>query len=349
MTGARAISGPRPGPTTAGFLAVAAAALLAAWLLVPTAALARGWLVAFAFYSGLPIGSVVLLMIHRLTGGRWGEAIGPVLRAAATATPLAALAFVPLALALPAVYPWAADPGAAPASVARLYLYAPWFLLRAGIALLGWSVLGVVFGRGHGGALLAGLGLAFYGLTISLVAVDWFLSLAPHFVSSAFASMIAIEQILAALALAAVVSPTTLTGKTAGDMGGLMIATILGVVYLELMTFIVSWYSDLPEKAAWYVERGVAGWDLTIGVAVLLAAVSFSLLLRQKIRQSRTGLRVAGIIVLAGIATHVAWLILPAFQAQSAAVTAACLLGAGVGAAGLALWTRAKRGRAHAR
>ena len=48
---------------------------------------------------------------------------------------------------------------------------------------------------------MAGLGLVFHGIVISLVAVDWILSIDSSFSSSAFAAAIAIQQLLSALSL----------------------------------------------------------------------------------------------------------------------------------------------------
>ncbi len=45
-------------------------------------------------------------------------------------------------------------------------------------------------------------------------------------------------------------------------MAALLIATLLGVVYLEFMTFVVAWYGDLPDKAAWFLKRAEFGLDL---------------------------------------------------------------------------------------
>ena len=61
-------------------------------------ALARGWLLAWLTWSAVPVGSLVLILIHRVTGGRWGEALAPALRPAAALVPLAALAFLGLSL-----------------------------------------------------------------------------------------------------------------------------------------------------------------------------------------------------------------------------------------------------------
>jgi hypothetical protein len=220
-------------------------------------------------------------------------------------------------LTLPAIYSWAADPGAAPEDVARFYLNAPSFAARAGIALVGWSFFGVVAAAGAGGRLFAALGLAFHGLIISMVAVDWYLSIEPRYTASAFAAMIAIQQILAALAFAAVIGAPGLRDKVAGDLGGLMIAALLGVVYLEVMTFIIGWYSDLPDKAAWYLKRGIPGWTAELLAALLIGAlIPFALLLKRSVRRSPLGLRATGALVLAGSVLHVAWLIAPAYERQ---------------------------------
>ena len=86
----------------------------------PYPSLLRGWLFGFAIWSCDPIGAMTLLLIHRLTGGRWGYAIAPVLRPLAAMMPLVAIAFVPVLTGLRSVYPWAADPGQTTRSSARL-------------------------------------------------------------------------------------------------------------------------------------------------------------------------------------------------------------------------------------
>lgn len=295
--------------------------------------LLRGWLFAFALWSCIPIGSMTLLLIHRLTGGRWGVAAAPVLRPLATMMPLVAIGFVPVLAGLALIYPWAADPGQVKPDVARWYLSQPAFILRSAIALVGWSVLGVTFGVSTGGRVLAALGLAFFGLTISLVAVDWYLSVEPHYVATAFASMMAVQQLLAALALVAVISPTELDGQAAGDIGGLLIATLLGVVYLEYMTFVVAWYGDLPDKAEWFLKRSTGAWTAILVTAFAMAVLPFAMLLLGSVRRSRAGLRAAGILLLIGTMLHLAWLIVPAFGAQATVVA--------IGLVALALLTTA--------
>ncbi|WP_414474509.1 hypothetical protein [Microvirga sp. M2] len=283
------------------------------WAFAP-AAMAQGWLLAFLFWSSIPVGSLVLLLIHRLVGGRWGDAFAPALLAGAGLVPLAALAFLPIVLGLTSIYPWAAQPASVPPDVGHIYLNAWSFLVRALVGLGGWTVLSILVIRGRCTMLAAGLGLAFHGLAVSLLAVDWILSVDPTFTSTAFAACIAIQQILAALAWAALSSPAV-PDKSAADIGGLLIAALLGVVYLGLMSYIVIWYGNLPEKAAWYLMRNSSGWSWVIAMAVLIGAVvPLGMLLRRSIRQNHQALRLVGGLILIGIWLHLAWLLAPSFD-----------------------------------
>lgn len=284
------------------------------------ASAAQGWLTAFVFWSGVPIGSVVLLLTHRLTGGSWGETLAPVLVPAASLMPLAALAFLPAAAGVTAIFPWAYDPASLPTGVGA-YLNGPGFVLRSGVALAGWSILAVLLIQGRCPKLGAALGLAFHGIMVSLVAVDWILSVDPPFTSSAFGAGIAVQQILSALAAAAVFAPER-SDRGARDLAGLTITALLGVVYIDFMSFVVAWYGNLPDKAEWYVRRGAGPWAWIIGAAFLFGAlIPFALLLSGRARVSRPALRAVGVLVFTGIGLHVAWLLLPAF-APGAAIAA---------------------------
>ncbi|HVZ51926.1 MAG TPA: hypothetical protein VG986_08170, partial [Pseudolabrys sp.] len=184
----------------------ALAALLAAVLLGVKVA-AAGWLIAFFYVGAISLGSLALLLIHRLTGGHWGDALRPLLEPAAACIPLLAVLFVPVLIATPLLYPWFEGAGDVKPDVAALYLNMPLFVVRAVISFVGWSVLALALSRigGRAGTLLAAVGLIFYAVTISLVSVDWVLSGEPVFISTSFGASVAIMQLLAALAFAAMV------------------------------------------------------------------------------------------------------------------------------------------------
>jgi hypothetical protein len=307
-------------------IAAAMIAALVVALIASARPVAQGWLIGFVIWSSVAVGSLVLLLVHRLTGGRWGDRLAVTLVPCAATLPLAALAFLPLAFGLSAPYRWAAGTASVRPDLVHLYLNEPAFLLRTFVALIGWSILAVLIVQRRCNPLTAAIGLAFHGFIISFVAVDWILSIDVGFGSSAFAAGFAIQQILSALAFTAVVAPEP-DSDTAADLGSLLMAALLGTVYIDLMSFIVSWYGDLPEKAAWYLRRGQDGWNWVIVSAVLVGAVvPVAMLLSSKLRANRRALRLIGGLILIGVVLHILWLMAPGFEPGAIVAALAALM-----------------------
>ena len=121
--------------------------------------------------------------------------------------------------------------------------------------LLGWTAIALLLAAGQLGLLGTSLSLAFRGVAVSIVSVAWLLSIDPRFTNSGFGAEIAVQQILFALAAIAALSPARAIALPKGDIAALLLASALGAFYLGLMTFIVKWYGDQPDDAAWYLAR----------------------------------------------------------------------------------------------
>ena len=190
--------------------------LFAAGAFIRPAALWQGYLVAFNFWLGIALGSLVILWVHCLTSGNWGNVIRRVLEACASTVPLLAIGFVPLLFGLHDLYPWmnpeiVAQEPSIQHKVA--YLNESFFTARAAIYFALWIALAVVTVRWSQAEdqaadkraarrlrLLAGPGLVLYGLTITFASVDWVMSLQPRWYSTIFPVVFAIGQVLGAMA-----------------------------------------------------------------------------------------------------------------------------------------------------
>ncbi len=278
---------------------------------------ARGWLAGFVFWSTIALGNLVLMMIHRLTGGRWGDASMAAMAAGAAGVPLLLIALIPVLLASAVLYPWQ-DAAAPPVddAVARLYLNLPLFAIRSVVALTGWTAIWIGLRRldGRRGLLLAAVGLAFHALAISLIPVDWILSLQSKFTSSAFGATIAVSQCLAGFAWLAVWADLR-DKRLATDLAGLIIAGILGLVYMEYISFTVIWYGDLPDKILWYLTRSGPWRWLIIAAFAVGALLPLALILARRLVESAILVRAAALSVLLGIALYDIWLVVPQFGA----------------------------------
>jgi hypothetical protein len=320
--------------------AIAGAGMAIVAVFAPKTA-AAGWLVGFVLWSQIPVGSLMLLMIHRLTGGRWGDALYPALASAARTAPLLFLLIIPVFIAIPVLDPWSHRAGDVKPDVLSYYLNTPFFISRSLIAIIGWSVLALLLRRtaGRSGQLVAAVGLVFHCIIISVVSVDWVLALEPPFISSSFGASMAITQLIAALAWAALHAPQAGDEEVTGDIGGLLLAFVLGITYVDFMAFLVMWYSDLPSKLFWFVQRESVLWSaLAVAAFVFGSAAPILALLLARVRNGIRQLRAVAASVLAGLAFCYAYLIVPPFGARALGAAALAIIAIGLIVAAGASW-----------
>jgi hypothetical protein len=306
--------------------------------IVAPAQVMHGWLVAFASVGGIPLGCLALLAIHALTGGRWGDAARPSL-------PLLLVLVLPLLAGAQLLYPWAADPAAAGPGVASLYLNTGLMALRSEIVLAVLAIVAVLAHRGPLAPLLAGLCLVVYAVGMNLSAFDWLLSLDPRFTSSDFGMQLIVQQLASALAFVILTTDAAPEETAWGDLAALLFATVLGETYLILMSYIVEWYGDLPEQAAYYLARSRHGWQLLALVGMLVGSVLPMLaLLFGRVRHRPVLLRLVAVAVLFGVLAEDFWLIGSGAGAGSIlAGLVACLAAGGLLLAFAARWPGAIR------
>lgn len=313
-------------------IGVGALAGMGVFLALAPGPAAAGWLAAFVFWSGIPIGCLIAMMIHALTGGRWGNRLAPIFVGTSAALPLMLLFVVPVLALLPALYPWAAGgPGPQP-DVTRYYLNSPFFIGRTLIAFAGWIVLAAVLPRlsGKPAALIGGVGLIFHAFIVCFIGVDWVLALQPPFHSTSFGADLAFLQLASAFAWTALLMPASEDKQTRADLGGLSLATLLGITYTNFMALLVIWYGDLPSRVFWFVERTRWPWTLLAGFFFICGSVFpiFALFIG-RVRSSLLGLRIVAGVTLAGVALFDAWLVVPPSGPLALAAFALSLLAIG--------------------
>ncbi len=298
-----------PAPNALLLAGMAAAAVVGVVAFLAPKAAAWGWLVGFVFWSSFPIGAIALALIHQTTGGRWGSAAAPTLRVGVLCALLLPVYFAVLLPGLHAIYPWANGGAGTAQDVARFYLNIPSFSVRGFLAILVWAAIGLLFASRRLGLLGAAIALVFHGVAVSVVAVDWMLSIDPRFSDSAFGAEIAVQQILLALAAVAAFQPRRAVEIADGDIGGLLLAAALGAFYLGLMTFIVKWYGDQPVDAAWYLARAHGLWLGFLVAAILFGAVAPIVgCAWERVRGSPSALRFVGVSTIVGVGLHDVWL-----------------------------------------
>ncbi|MCC6147278.1 MAG: hypothetical protein IT308_06885 [Anaerolineaceae bacterium] len=303
----------------------------------------QAYLVAFIFWLGLSLGSLAFLMIHFLTGSRWGLTVRRVNEAAASTLWLMAGLFIPLLFNLKRLYLWArpevvqANPVLQMKSV---YLNVPFFTGRAVFYFATWILLAFIINRLSARWVKSGepavkerlqglgaFGLIVYTVTMSFASIDWLMSLQPFWSSTAYGLIIIFGQLLSSLSFAILilnVVPGLGLGRNWNlrttpipfkDLGALLLTFVMSWAYVAYFQFLIIWAGNIPGEVSWYLDRIQGGWlTVAILVAVLLFVLPFVVLISMKVRNNLRLLAWLGALIVLVSFVNVYWLVIPAFH-----------------------------------
>ena len=300
----------------------------------------RSYLFGFLFWVGVAVGSLWLLMIHHLSGGVWGLGIRRILEAASRTLFFGVLAFAPVWLGIGRLFSWShADVVARDPLVQQkaAYLNVPFFTARALFYFACWSLLAHFLSKwslerdrtndARFSERLQGIsggGLVLLGLTITFSAVDWAMSLNPHWFSTIYGVIFMVGQVLSALAfvilLIAMIGHEkplvdVISREVVHDLGKLLLAFVMLWAYMGVSQLIIVWSANLPEEIPWYIQRFEGGWRV---IAVLLLvfhfALPFLMLLSRELKRNVRALALVAAGLFAVRLLDLYWLIAPDLQ-----------------------------------
>lgn len=305
---------------------VGAAVFVAGAFVVPERAWA-GLLAGFHYVLGLGLAGTVFLALLACSGSKWAAALRRVPEAMSRALPVAAVPAAVLIFGASAIFPWAGHHGGHGPHAQLLeakapYLNVPFLIVRMVLCFALWIWCANKVRDAAPGAARIRWGAAFmavFGVTYSVVSVDWLQSLDPEFASTAFAittlAGLALSGVAAGIVLAVHLRRSgawqgVLTTEHLHDLAKLLFGFSLFWSYLQYTQYMLIWYTNMPEETGWYTSRLAGTWWTTGAVSFTLNGVlPFVLLLFRRVRRSETALaRIAcGVLVgrLAELAFHV--------------------------------------------
>ena len=319
-----------------GIGALGLIALAAAWFINPTQ-FYRSYLWAYVLFVGLSSGCLAWLMMQYLTGGAWGMVIRRPAEAAVRTLPLLLVLFIPIAIGIPSLYPWANAKLVAADHILQqkqIFLNTPFFLVRAFVYLGGLSFLGWYLSRWSARedqegpvpaeskmSRISAPGLIFWAFAVTFMAIDWVMSLDAHWFSTMFGLLFVAGQGLGAMAFLITLMvllyhrrpmAEVLTTRHLHDLGKFMLANVMVWAYFSFSQWLIIWAGNLPDEIPWYIERLKGGWQY---VALVLVfghfALPFALLLSRDLKRNFKLLASIAVFVLAMRVVDVYWLVTP--------------------------------------
>ena len=300
----------------------------------------RAWLLGFIFWGGIGIGGLGVLILQYLTGGAWGVVIRRIAEAASRTLPVIALLFVPIAVGMNYIYEWThlLHTNDKIVQWKQPYLSVEWFLIRAALYFVLLGVMAYLLNRWslrqdqtndyatavkmqEDASKFSGPTMVFYVLVVSFAAIDWVMTLDPHWFSTIWGLLFVAGWGLSffcfAVAILALLSDKAPMNRILGkrhfhDIGKLMLALVMVWAYFNFSQFLIIWSGNLPEETRWYLTRMDGTWGV-IGILLIVFHFAFPylVLLNREVKRNSKWLAILACFILLLRLTDMFYLIGP--------------------------------------
>lgn len=261
----------------------------------------QSYLFGFMFWFGITVGSTGWLMGHHVTGGGWGYILRRSIEASTRIWPWVLGMWVPIAVA--AFLSSLVDPHGFALHERPIYEWANLnFLLNDPVLNKKFSYLNlwtwlaralvffaIMFGLAaflnkwsrredvsddpivrHKLSMWSAFGLVLLLLSVTMVTIDWVMTLEPHWFSSLWGAIFLIGQGQSTIAVMIIlirylakdsVYFQKIETRYLRDLGNLMLAFTLLWAYTNYSQFMIQYSGNIAEEAEWFVHRTTFGWQ----------------------------------------------------------------------------------------
>ncbi|MGE5313476.1 MAG: quinol:cytochrome C oxidoreductase [Acidobacteriota bacterium] len=297
-------------------------------------------IIGLATIASISVGAIFYVALEYLAGAVWSTPFRRVMEFLAASVIGVVILAIPLSMNMHEIFHWthaealAKDPvleGKSP------YLNIQFFFIRSAVFMILWIGFYWVLARNSrrqdatGDQALTRSNIRFstafmpvFAITITFFAIDWMMSLEPHWFSTIFGVYYFSGTVLAALAVATyiIVSLNERGYFVAGlrkdhyySLGTLLFVFTNFWAYIAFSQFMLIWYANVPEETFWYLSRWRNGWQYVSFVLILARfIVPYFVLLSQPSKMDARKLKIMGIWIFAAHIIDMYWIVMPSFS-----------------------------------
>jgi hypothetical protein len=311
----------------------------------------HAYLFSYLLVLALTLGSLGLLMLQHLTGGRWGVLIRRPLEAASRNIWLILLMFIPVVLGMKYFYSgngqetgWLNSPKTGEHALTAWqqgYLTTQGYLGRAVFYFAIWFLLVWLF---NSFSLMqdaspedriirmrfrrfSGPGVILYILTLTFAVIDWVMSISPHWASTIYGFLFVAGQAITAMSLM-ILTVVFLSNhepysgfvreRHLHDLGKLLFAFNMLWGYFAFSQLLIIWSGNQPEEISFYRTRLYGQWGV-VAVIVLLCtfALPFLVLLSRDVKRHASLITKVAVWMLIFRLVDLYWMTRPEFTSSA--------------------------------
>lgn len=295
------------------------------------------YLVTYMMIVSIGLGSLFLIALEYIAGADWSTPIRRIPEFFAGVLPVLLILVIPLLVFNHDLFHWAHEEAVADDKILQgkaPYLNVTFFVIRTFVFIALWSLFYFVMTRNSRkqdqskdqtltkkNIRLAAVFIPVFALSLTFTAIDFMMSLEPHWFSTIFgvyffggivvAALAAITLVVVKLKEKGYFSPW-MNDDHLFSLGALLFAFINFWAYIAFSQFILIWYADLPEETFWFLTRWNGGWVFfSIGLIVIHFLVPYFALLTQPSKMDPKRLKFIAVWLLFAHHFDLFWLIMP--------------------------------------
>jgi hypothetical protein len=294
-------------------------------------------LIGFMFLLTIAAGAVILVALEYLAGAVWSTPMRRVSEFLGAAFPFAVILAIPLFLNLHSLFEWTHDPSLQGKSS---YLNVSSFTIRFIIIAAVFYLFYWLFTRNSRkqditkdqrltsiNVKLSAPFMPIAAFGLSILAIDWMMSLAPHWYSTIFGFYILTGIVLAGLGATSYVVvklnengyfQPALRADHYYSLGALMFAFTNFWAYIAFSQFLLIWYANIPEETLWFIARWTGSWKyISVGLILIRFAIPYAALLSQPSKMNPKRLKIAGLWIVFSQLFDLYWLVMPTISGNA--------------------------------
>lgn len=304
-------------------------------------------IIVFVFLMGLGLCAVFLLGIEYLTGAVWsvvfrriGEFIAPLIG-------VSLLFAIPVLFNMHSVFHWTHTEVVNADKVLTQkapYLNEPFFFIRlaAVVAITGFFAWLIIRNSKKqdtsklqsittANIKLSAIFMPIFGISITVISIDWIMSLEPHWFSTIFGVYYFAGSLLSTFALITLfalylkknaILPNQVKSDHFYNLGAFMFAFVNFWSYIAFSQFMLIWYANQPEETFWFMQRTTGTWlYVSLGIILINFLIPYATLLPQPAKSSFKTLKFMGVWLLFAHYYDLYWLIMPTFSKAGASIS----------------------------
>jgi hypothetical protein len=301
------------------------------------------YLIAFTFMISIGVGALFLIALEYIVGADWSVPIRRVVEFFAATIPLLAILVIPLLFNIGELFHWSHPEAVAEDKILNAkapYLNVSFFIIRVFVLIGLWSLFYFFFVRNSKkqdttkdqklttiNIRLSAIFIPIFAFTITISAVDWLMSIEPHWFSTIIGVYFFAGTVIAALAA---VTLTTVLLKENGylhpamtndhlfSLGALLFAFVNFWGYIAFSQYMLIWYADLPEETFWFMHKWEGSWAIfSIGLIIIKFLVPYIVLVSQPSKMDPKKLKFISVWLLFAHLYDLFWFVMPEMEELS--------------------------------